>query len=247
MSTFRYMEDGSFNTEDEDEFELPEDAAGAAQGKTADAVQSGEADPADGTAQAAVRPMIGLVHPIELSEDSLKTWKEQLEDYEIIQPVEQLERPVYYRTEEEENQTALERFGGCIVNDLSLGGKLQTLGWYRGSVQDAGGFYSYYREDKELGLGVELHFSGSYVGGGNEDVTVYEARFYNAGGTILSENSGVMKANIKRGSYVYDEANDTNSYLLKEIPERYFSELVLQLARATAASKEKNANWKAQR
>ncbi len=247
VSTFRYMEDGSFNTEDEDEFELPEDAAGAAQGKTADAVQSGEADPADGTAQAAVRPMIGLVHPIELSEDSLKTWKEQLEDYEIIQPVEQLERPVYYRTEEEENQTALERFGGCIVNDLSLGGKLQTLGWYRGSVQDAGGFYSYYREDKELGLGVELHFSGSYVGGGNEDVTVYEARFYNAGGTILSENSGVMKANIKRGSYVYDEANDTNSYLLKEIPERYFSEIVLQLARATAASKEKNANWKAQR
>ena len=221
ISTFRYMEDGSFNTEDEDEFEMPEGTAG--------------------------QSMIGLVHPIELSEDSLKIWKEQLEDYEITQPVEQLERPVYYRTKEEEDQTALERFGGCIVNDLSLGGKLQTLGWYRGSVQDGGGFYTYYREDKELGLGVELHFSGSYVGGANEDVTVYEARFYNAGGTILSENSGVMKAEIKRGSYVYDEANDTNSYYLKEIPERYFSEIVLQLARATAASKEKNANWKQRR
>lgn len=248
-STFRYMEDGSFNTEDEDEFELPEGASGTAQGEqdSAGASQEAETGSAGGKTQTAGAPVIGLVHPIELSEDSLKNWKEQLEDYEIIQPVDQLERPVYYVTKEEENQTALERFGGCIVNDLSLGGKLQTLGWYRGSVQDAGGFYTYYREDKELGLGVELHFSGSFVGGENEDVTVYEARFYNAGGTILSENSGVMKANIKRGSYVYDEANDTNSYLLKEIPQRYFSEIVLQLSRATAASKEKNVNWKTQR
>ena len=226
VSTFRYMEDGSFNTEEEDEFQLPDARDGAA----------GESPSA-----------IGLVHPIELSGDSLKTWKEQLEDYEIVQPVEQLERPVYHRTEEEGEQKSLERFGGCIVNDLSLGGKLQALGWYRGSVQDGGGFYSYYREDRELGLGVELHFSGSFVGGENEDVTVYEARFYNAGGTLLSENSGVMNSDIRRGSYVYDEANDSNSYFLKEVQERYFSEIVLQLTRARAASKEKNANWKTKR
>ena len=197
------------------------------------------------------------MHPIELSQESQKAWKEQLEDYEITQPIEQLDRPVYYRTREEEEQKSLERFGGCIVNDLSLGGKLQTLGWYRGSVQDAGGFYSYYREDRELGLGVELHFSGSFVGGQNDDVTVYEARFYNAGGTPLAGNGGVLVGNasqgssvpagIRRGSYVYDEANDSNSYCLKEIPERYFSEIVLQLAKATAASKERNANWKATR
>ena len=242
--TFRYMEDGSFNTEDEDEFELPEgnvQSPAAFSGK--DETGAGTAGQ-DGADTEAAGQLIGLVHPIELSEDSLKTWKEQLEDYEIIQPIEQLDRPVYYRTKEEEESKSLERFGGCIVNDLSLGGKLQTLGWYRGSVQDAGGFYSYYREDKELGLGVELHFSGSYVGGENEDVTVYEARFYNAGGTLLSENGGVMTGTIKRGSYVYDEANDNNSYFLKEVPERYFSEIVLQLAKATAASKEKNANWK---
>ena len=38
--------------------------------------------------------------------------------------------------------------------------------------RDAGGFYTFYREDTELGLGVELHFSGTFVGGENEDVTV---------------------------------------------------------------------------
>ena len=240
VSTFRYMEDGSFNTEDEEEFELPE----------------GGRNQEDGGQPTGRDRYIGLVHPIELSEDSLKTWKEQLEDYEITQPVEQLNRPVYYRTKEEEEQKSLERFGGCIVNDLSLGGKLMSMGWYRGSVQDAGGFYSYYREDKELALGVELHFSGSFVGGENEDVTVYEARFYNAGGTVLAGNGGVLAgsvrdsnvpAGIRRGSYVYDEADDSNSYFLKDVPERYFSEIVLQLAKATATSREKDANWRSGR
>ena len=229
LSSFRYMEDGSFNTEDEDEFELP------------------EAEKAEGGQPAGAVQYIGLVHPLELSEESRKAWKEQLEDYEITQPIEQLDRPVYHRTEEECNQKSLERFGGCILNDLSLAGKLQTLGWYRGSVQDAGGFYSYYREDPELALGVELHFSGSYVGGANEDVTVYEARFYRTGGAVTAENGAVAAGGIKRGSYVYDEANDSNSCFLKDVPERYFSEIVLQLTKATASSKEKNANWKARK
>ena len=242
VSTFRYMEDGSFNTEDEDEFELPEETGAQAAGQEAGQEEAAQASHG-GKCQ-----YIGLVHPIELSADSVKVWKEQLEDYEITQPIEQLDRPVYYMTKEEEDQKSLERFGGCILNDLSLGGKLQTLGWYRGSVQDAGGFYSYYREDRELALGVELHFSGSYVGGENEDVTVYEARFYSTGGVALAENGGTMvTGGIQRGSYVYDEANDSNSCFLKEVPERYFSEIVLQLTKATASSKEKNVNWKATR
>lgn len=201
VQSFRYMEDGSFNTEDEEEFHLPEN------GK------------------------IGLVHPVELSRESLENWKQQLEDYEISQPFEQLGRQIFYCTEEEKEAKRLDRFGGCILNDLSLSGKLTALGWYRGSVQDGGGFYTYYREDKEIGIGVELHFSGSYVGGSNEDVTVYEARFYPA-------------ESIKRGSYVYDEADDKNSFALKEIPTRYFSEAVLQLTRATASSEERNERWR---
>lgn len=201
IQSFRYMEDGSFNTEDEEEFRLPEN------GK------------------------IGLVHPIELSSESLENWKQQLEDYEISQPFEQLGRQIFYCTEEEKESKRLDRFGGCILNDLSLSGKLTALGWYRGSVQDGGGFYTYYREDREIGIGVELHFSGSYVGGSNENVTVYEVRFYPA-------------ESIKRGSYVYDEADDKNSFALKEIPARYFSETVLQLTRATASSEERNERWR---
>ena len=201
VQSFRYMEDGSFNTAGEEEYRLPE------------------------------KGQIGLVHPIELPGDVKAAWEQQLEDYEITQPIEQLGRQVYRMTEEEAGKQRLERFGGLIVNDLSLGGKLLNMGWYRGSVEDGGGFYTYYREDADLGLGVELHFSGSFVGGENEDITVYDARFYKAG-------------EIKRGSYVYEEADEEKAYYIGDIPARYFSETMLQLTKATASSQERNENWK---
>ena len=85
--TFRYMEDGSFNTVKEEEYAFPE----------------------EGT--------IGLIHPIELSEADLAAWKEQLSDYEITQPIEQLDRQIYKVTEEEAARRSMVRFGGSIVND----------------------------------------------------------------------------------------------------------------------------------
>mgnify|MGYP002510491820 CR=1 FL=1 len=188
LQSFRYMEDGSFNTAEEEEYELPDNGR------------------------------IGLVHPMELTGEEKEAWEQQLEDYEIVQPFEQLKRSVYTVTKEEEGEQKLMRFHGRTINDLSLNSRLTGLGWYRGSVQDGGGFDTYYREDAELGLGVELHFSGSYVGGSYEDVTVYDARFYRAG-------------TIKRGSYQYDEADEDKAFRMGDIPARYFSEIVWQLTK----------------
>ena len=190
--TFRYMEDGSFNTVDEDVYELP---------------QGG---------------LIGLVHPIELDAETLAAWKEQLEDYEVTQPIEQLERAVYRPTEEEKEEKELTRFGGKLLPAVSLSGKLLGMGWYRGSVLDGGGYYNFYREDGRLG--VELEFSGSFVGGDFEEVTVYEAVFYRTD-------------TVKRSGY-YDEVKEEHRLRLEEVKPRYFSEMVLQLSRATAASQE---------
>ncbi len=200
LQNFRYMEDGSFNTEDEEEYELPQEGR------------------------------IGLVHPIELSRESLEVWKQQLEDYEIRQPIEQLERAVYARTEEEGEGKNLERFGGMILNDLSFGGKLQTAGWYRGPVEDGGCFNTYYRVDEDAGIGAQISFSGSFVGGENEDITVYEGEFYPA-------------ETLKKG-YVYSDEDKAKAFLLKDVPERYFSEIVLQLTKATASSQERNEDWR---
>ena len=197
VQSFRYMEDGSFNTEDEEEYTLP---------------QQGQ---------------IGLVHPLELSEQSLEAWERQLEDYEIIQPIEQLARKVYCLTEEEQESSSLERFDGMVINDLSLGGRLTALGWLRGPVGSGGRFFTYYREESLLGLGAELHFSGSFVGSGSaggQDVTVRDVRFYQVG-------------TVDRGPESYDEVTEGRQLSLKNIPQRFFSEIVWQLTRATAAGK----------
>ena len=74
-------------------------------------------------------------------------------------------------------------------------------------------------------MGVELEFSGCFVGDENEEVTVYGAQFYRAG-------------TVQRGSYVYDVIKKENLYSLGDVSPRYFSEIVLQLTRATVSSQE---------
>ena len=202
--TFRYMEDGSFNTVDEEEYVLPEKA------------------------------MIGLVHPVELEEEVLKGWKQQLEDYEITQSIDQLSRQVFTLDESRAGEKVLEDFGGKKLNGLSLSGKMLGQGWYRGSVQDGGVFYCFYREDKALGIGAELRFSGSAVGYDDGDpVTVYDAVFYTG--------------SINRGSYVYDRIPEEKLVALGDVPLRYYSEILLHLTRATASSTETDPDWKADR
>lgn len=60
LGRFRYMEDGTFNTVEEEEYELQSES---------------------------------FITPIDLREakDEIESWKEQLSDYEVTQPVEQLE------------------------------------------------------------------------------------------------------------------------------------------------------------
>ena len=79
---------------------------------------------------------------------------------------------------------------------------------------------------------MQLHFSGSFVGGENEEVTVYHAEFYPA-------------EEIKRG-YVYRKEEKEKAFFLKEIPDRYFSETVWQLTKATASGKEREEDWRSE-
>ena len=115
LAMFRYMEDGTFNTIEEEEHELTPDT------------------------------VIGLIHPLELSEEERELWKEQLDDYEVTQPFPQIDREVFQVEENEE--VTVERFAGIEMNGRSLFGKMTKHGWSRGSVQDAGVYYTFYKED----------------------------------------------------------------------------------------------------
>lgn len=176
--TFRYMEDGSFNTVEETEYTFPETG------------------------------MIGLVHPLELSEELLQAWKEQLADYEITQPVSQLDRPVYYVAEEEKGVEKITRFYGKAINSAAFVGNLLSAGWVRGEILDAGFFDNCYRSDREFGA--EITFSGCCVGYGNEEIIIDDLIF----------------TKVVSGA-PYGEETCTPD----EVSERYFSEIILQITR----------------
>ncbi len=205
VQSFRYMEDGSFNTPEEEEYFLPESDHIAEKEEQTEAEDK----------------KIGLVHPVELTKEDLEAWRQQLEDYEIKQPFMQLERPVFLVDEGELTQRKFSRFSGRKINAMSLSGRFSEFGWYHGPVLDAGCFNTYYREDKEIGLSAELHFSGNSVGFYDEEVQIHSVRFYKIG-------------DFEPGYCVYDENSKNKPYLLKDVPARYFSEIIMQTERATA-------------
>ena len=206
--TFRYMEDGTFNTADEDEYELP------------------------------LHCEIGLVHPIDIDAAALAAWKEQLEDYEIVQPFGQLDRPVYRINEEETGKRYLERFEGREVNGMSLLGRTSKYGWQKGPVGDAGFFYAFYREDiirrerqedgniTSEGTVVELNFEGMYIGGDDSDVKIRTVRFY-------------RPENVRFGSYDYNRVDDEKAIKLDSVKPRYLSEIIYQLEMITKTADKK--------
>jgi hypothetical protein len=195
------MEDGTFNTKDEEEFSLPKDLK------------------------------IGLIHPIELTEECLVQWKTQLEDYEIKQPFEQINRKVYRLKSEEQDAKTVERFGGIKINCLSLYGKLTKYGWYRGSIGDGAGYYEFYKENGKIGIGAELKFSGTSIGVDNVEITIYDLAFYKAG-------------TVQRGSYIYDKIKDSDLLMQREVPERFFSEILYDVEKATVSKTGIDLNWK---
>ena len=62
---------------------------------------------------------------------------------------------------------------------------------------------------------------------------MYGVRFYPADHVQNHDNS-----------YLRSEEKDKDACLLQTVPERYFSEVVLQLTKATASSRERNEDWK---
>ncbi len=127
VETFRYMEDGTFNTKDEDEYELTNDM------------------------------QIGLIHPIELSSDDILTWTNQLADYEINQIFNQLGRKIFAKNPQELEGNSTYEFAGMTLSPNVLSRILFSHGWERGWVEDAGFFYSYEKSTPQYSCTININ------------------------------------------------------------------------------------------
>lgn len=151
-ATFRYMEDGTFNTVDEEEYCLPENA------------------------------FITLIHPIELSAETLAQWKEQLDDYEIVQPLPQLSAPTLTLGENDLSGKTIVRYSERVVHSGQIVGMAKKQNLLRGYIGDAGSYTTFHWLDKFLNLAVVLNFEYMYMGQEyNDNVTLKDVLFYRLG------------------------------------------------------------------
>ncbi len=194
--TFRYMDDGSFTTADGDEFTLPKDA------------------------------QIGLVHPLELTEDQISVWKEQLSDYELTQPFDQLGRTVFRPDDKELPCNCITRFENFPVNSVALINKMTKSGWYKGDAEDAGFFYYFYREDVKSRT---LNEDGSttYEGWGSLLV-------HSGASTVIYDFEGeevtLEKLVFFKAGHVPEYYRQDNTWVkISDVDPRYFSETMLLL------------------
>ncbi|MCP4658303.1 MAG: DUF4132 domain-containing protein, partial [bacterium] len=75
---------------------------------------------------------IGIPHPLELDREWKDAWRAVWDDYEILPPFAQLDRPVHRLEEGHAGDLAIERFAGIRLRALSLIGVLEGRGWIRG-------------------------------------------------------------------------------------------------------------------
>jgi predicted DNA-binding WGR domain protein len=142
LETFRYMDDGSFNTADDTAYTLPENA------------------------------LITLAHPLEMGDKLTAQWKQQLADYEIVQPIKQLDAKISPITEKDmappskKIKFAISRYKDITVADAKMVGLAKRYDMIRGEVQDSGTYFCYSIGDTWLNLGAGITFDGLTHGSG---------------------------------------------------------------------------------
>jgi hypothetical protein len=109
---------------------------------------------------------IGLVHPLHLNPDELAAWNEIFSDYEIVPPFPQLARKVYKLQPEEMDATEITRFAEVEIEERTLLGILQRLGWMRGSAMDGGVVHGHFKPfyDEKITAFIEYD-PGMVIGG----------------------------------------------------------------------------------
>lgn len=118
----------------------------------------------------AAQGMVGLAHPLEMSDDEKGQWGALFGDYEILQPFPQLGRETFALTEDEKTLSELSRFEGIEVESKRLRG-MPGRGWRLGEAQDGGGIWwierAFTTPEGEK-IEVWLSFEDGLVAGGAE-------------------------------------------------------------------------------
>lgn len=164
---------------------------------------------------------IGMVHPMMLTQEQINHWKDALADADVQPIFPQLDRPVILLQEADKHVKMCTEFQGIQYGGYGFVSKMEKLGWFRGSVVDAGGISSYYKDFSELGVTAIIMQVGM-IG-----VGYYEAN------AELGDLMFVKSKAVSFGSYSYDEpskSDDARLIVLGDVPPIVYSEVMADMA-----------------
>jgi hypothetical protein len=171
--------------------------------------------------------VIGMIHPLELTPESLALWQAHLARMKVKPLFPQLDRPVELMDPLHGNRKSIFFTEGKSISAGTFRSRAEKRGWTRGSVIDAGGIASYFNVYPGAGVEVNLPTDGLYIGCDPMDPITLSAAYFTVAGTI------------ERGSYMYDEptADDNRVLRFYQIHPVVFSETLGDL-KAIIAIKE---------
>ncbi len=121
--------------------------------------------------------LISLIHPVELTTKQLKDINTFLDDYEISQPIKQIDRDCY--TPKDKNSKVISDFNNPnrLFNTKTLHYKFINSGFSRGAIEDNGFYYSYNRYFDNVDLMVKFSGANIDINFSNEDSTLSDLIF----------------------------------------------------------------------
>lgn len=193
ITTFQCLEDQSLVNIEGDEFDLDDYTEGG---------------------------QIGMVHPMQLTQEQINHWKDALTDADVQPIFPQLDRPVILLHEANKHVKMCTEFQGIQYGGYGFVSKMEKLGWFRGSVVDAGGISSYYKDFSELGVTAIIMQVGMIgVGYYEENAELGDLMF-------------VKSKAVSFGSYSYDEpskSDDARLMTLGDVPPIVYSEVMADM------------------
>ena len=118
------------------------------------------------------------MHPSELNSDTIAKWKTQLSDYEISQPIEQLDFKYSDITEKDISEDKITSLNSKKIKAGVLMSLANKYDMARGETMDGGSFCEYILKDTYINISVHISFDYMYFGmDANEDIEFGDIEF----------------------------------------------------------------------
>ncbi|MFC7337496.1 DUF4132 domain-containing protein [Haloferula chungangensis] len=166
---------------------------------------------------------IGMIHPLELDKESLDAWRAHLSRMKVKPPFPQLDRPVELLDPLHGNRKEITISRDKEVGAGTFRSRSEKRGWVRGSVIDAGGISSIYKQFPGAEIEVVLPTNNFWIGIDPMDTVELSSAYF------------VKEGTVERGSYEYDEPGPDDPRVLRfdQVPAVVYSETLADLKAIT--------------